>query len=422
MFQRTRLAFAAVLCLGQVAQAQTEKPGPRGPVGPQASIACKGVTIATGADIQAAVKANPAGTTFCLAAGTYTNQHVRPKAGDKFIGAVGTILDGGGKTNRAFVSTSATTNVTVQNLIVQNYIGGYQVPAIDGQNAIGWRILNNEVRQNDGVGVAFAGSTLVQFNYIHHNLESGYVSNPGSGILLVDNEIAFNNYTDKYDCNDECGGGKLWATNGAVVNHNYSHDNHGPGLWDDFNNNAIAYSWNRIENNYGAGIHHEIGYNATIHDNVILNNGSKAMKGPTCNWLWCAGISIAASGGVGDGGSIEIFNNTITPGSQYGNAIGLVQQNRSGSGEAGKPSMGAWHVQNVWVHDNTIDLSKGGNIGGVQDENNNGMFIASVHNNRFDLNHYILGTNTKGPFWWNNKEGNKAFWQSQGMDLNGTFQ
>jgi hypothetical protein len=36
------------------------------------------------------------------------------------------------------VSTSDTTNVTVQNLIVQNYIGGYQVPAIDGMWLIAW--------------------------------------------------------------------------------------------------------------------------------------------------------------------------------------------------------------------------------------------------------------------------------------------
>ena len=150
MFQRTLLAFAAVLGLSQVAHAQTAV-GPRGPVGPQASVTCTGTPLAPGANIQSAVNSKPAGTTFCLAAGTYTNQHIVPKAGDKFIGAVGTILDGGNKTVRAFASTSASTNVTVQNLIVQNYIGGYQVPAIDGQNATGWRILNNEVRQNDGV-------------------------------------------------------------------------------------------------------------------------------------------------------------------------------------------------------------------------------------------------------------------------------
>jgi hypothetical protein len=45
-----------------------------------------------------------------------------------------------------------------------------------------------------------------------------------------------------------------------------------------------------------------------------------------------------------------------------------------------------------------------------------------VHNNRFDKKHYILGTNAKGPFWWNNKQGGQSFWQGLGMDVNGTFQ
>ena len=54
-----------------------------------------------------------------------------------------------------------------------------------------------------------------------------------------------------------------------------------------------------------------------------------------------------------------------------------------------------------------FDLSKGGNIGGVQDIGNNAMFTASVHNNRFDRNHYILGTNDKSCFWWNENDGGK---------------
>ena len=55
-----------------------------------------------------------------------------------------------------------------------------------------------------------------------------------------------------------------------------------------------------------------------------------------------------------------------------------------------------------------FDLSKGGNIGGVQDIGNNAMFTASVHNNRFDRNHYILGTNDKSCFLrWNENDGGK---------------
>ena len=93
MFQRTLLAFAAVLGLSQVAHAQTA-------VGPAARSAHRLLSPAPAPSsrpartFRARSTPAPAGTTFCLAAGTYTNQYVEPKADDTFIGAVGTILDG----------------------------------------------------------------------------------------------------------------------------------------------------------------------------------------------------------------------------------------------------------------------------------------------------------------------------------------
>lgn len=394
--------------------------GPRAPVGQQGSITCTGTAIAAGANIQTAVNAAAAGTTFCLGVGTFSNQSVTPKAGDIFIGKVGTILDGGGTTVRAFASTSSNPNVLIENLIVQNYTGGSQVVAIDGQNATGWTIVHNEVRMNDGDGIAVAGAGLIQYNYCHHNLELCYGSNPGTGIQILDNEIAFNNYTNKYNCGNQCGGGKLWSTTGAVVSYNYTHDNNGPGFWDDYDNQSITYSFNRIENNW-TGIQHEIGYNTSIHDNTFLNNGKSAATNPSCTWLWCSAIGIYASGGATTAtpaGQVEIFNNTIVVASP-GNAVGLVQQNRQGvTGQ--EPCCGPWLVDNLWVHDNTIDLSHGGSIGGVTDfTGGNAMF--STGNNKFDRNHYTLGTNN-ADFWWNGSTGNKAFWQSAGQDPNGTFQ
>jgi hypothetical protein len=384
--------------------------GPTGAVGPVATT-CSGVNLSSGANIQDAVSSNPTGTVFCLAAGTYAQQHVVAKDGNKFIGAQGAILDGQNATSHAFDGTAS--NVTIQNLVIQNYTAGYQdAPIFALQSGPGWQILHNEIRYNAGTGVLVSYNVLVQFNNIHHNLEMGYGSDvPGTGIIFDSNEIAFNNYTDAFDC-DECGGGKLWASSGAQMTHNYSHDNHGPGMWDDFNNNNVTYAFNLIENNYMQGIHHEIGYNASIHDNVITNNG-RIWKYSSCGWLWCAGIDARNSGGV-NGGMVEIYNNQITPGSMGGNAVGLIEQTPN----AAQASMGTWVVQNVWVHDNFIDLTQGGSIGGVQDYGNNAIFTS--RNNRFDRNTYQLGTNTS-PFQWNNSGGGKSFWQSFGFDLNGTF-
>ena len=50
MFQRTLLSLAAVLGFSQIAHAQTAV-GPRGPVGPQASVTCVGTQLALGANI-----------------------------------------------------------------------------------------------------------------------------------------------------------------------------------------------------------------------------------------------------------------------------------------------------------------------------------------------------------------------------------
>src|SRR5215472_6862393 len=66
------------------APAPSTSVGPTGPVGPQSTITCSGVAIAAGASIQNAVNASPSGTTFCLAAGTYAQQTISPKARDTF--------------------------------------------------------------------------------------------------------------------------------------------------------------------------------------------------------------------------------------------------------------------------------------------------------------------------------------------------
>ncbi|TAM84375.1 MAG: hypothetical protein EPN47_01950, partial [Acidobacteria bacterium] len=53
-----------------------------------------GIQLSPGDDIQAAINANPAGSTFTLAPGLYRMQSVVPKAGDVFSGQTGAILDG----------------------------------------------------------------------------------------------------------------------------------------------------------------------------------------------------------------------------------------------------------------------------------------------------------------------------------------
>lgn len=400
-------ALVAVLFSG-VAMAA----GPRAPVGPQALPACVGVPLSPGSNIQGAVNANPNGTKFCLGAGTYLQQRVVPKVGNTFEGAVGTILDGNHVTVRAFDGGAA--NVTLRNLVIQNYKAGYQDAPVYTVNASGWKVLNTEIRYNAGVGILFKDDILLQYSFIHHNLEMGFGSDGGVGIVVSDNEIAFNNYLDTFDC-DECGGSKMWATTGAVVSYNHSHDNHGPGLWSDFNNVGMLIERNLVENNWGPGVHYEISYDAIIRRNTVKGNGKPNWSRWNCDWFFCSQILIAASGGV-NGGLVEVLNNKVTTPGPYADAIGLIQQDRT----SGQESMGPYKIKNVKVKGNDINVCAGGRVGGVQDLGSNEMFTAAA-NNHFLKNTYTLCSNTS-PFSWANSEGNAAFWKSHGMDQDGTFE
>ncbi len=48
---------------------------------------CSGVSVPVGGDIQAAIDANPANTTICLAEGVYRGQSLRPKSGNIIVGS-----------------------------------------------------------------------------------------------------------------------------------------------------------------------------------------------------------------------------------------------------------------------------------------------------------------------------------------------
>jgi len=52
------------------------------------------VTLSPGADVQAAISSNAAGTTFSFNAGIYRMQSIAPLTGDRFIGQTGADLNG----------------------------------------------------------------------------------------------------------------------------------------------------------------------------------------------------------------------------------------------------------------------------------------------------------------------------------------
>jgi parallel beta-helix repeat protein len=302
-------------------------------------------------------------------------------------------------------------DVTVANLVLEQAANEAQAAAVEGRQVTphrvgtGWRIHHNEVRLNHGAGLGFADDAVVTDNFIHHQGQLGFGA-WGTGSTVSSNEIAFNGMAG-YSPEWEAGGSKSWLTDRHTVTHNYVHDNRGPGLWTDGGNIRTEYAYNRITGNWGAGIQHELSYDAVIRSNEITGNGRRH-KG----WAWEAGIQIQSSGGTA--GPVEIAGNTV---SDNANGIALID---SGDRAHDQPAPHGPHVvRNVWVHDNRIALSAGQTTGAVQDVGDKAIY--SSNQNRFEANTYYLQSLTDPHFSWNDTDLNWAEWRAlgNGNDLTG---
>ncbi len=384
-----------------------------------------GVQLYPGDDIQAAVNANPTGTTFILNPGTYRMQSIVPRDGNIFSGQAGAIFNGAllipswqtssnlwvaqvsgisqASTYRGVcLSTSpacmypedlffdsqpqtrvaslaavvpgtwyfdyaaqkvyagsnpsghvteisalrsafsgTASSVTLRNLIIEKYasVAGYgaiQATSTSGAASNGWIVDSNELRFNHGMGLRISNSMKVTNNKFHDNGQMG-LGGTGSNVLIENNEIYKNNYAG-YSWNWEAGGNKFtWSTN-LTIRGNYSHDNNGPGLWTDINNDYVLYESNHTTRNVMAGIDHEISFHATIRNNLIENDGFSPL-GTGSIW-WGSGILIQNSSNV------EVYGNTVT---NCMDAIGGIQADR-GNAPDGTP----YRLMNLHVHDNIV--------------------------------------------------------------------
>lgn len=340
------------------------------------------IVVNPGNNLASLVGSNPAGTAFWIKAGTHVGQSVAPKDGNQFIGEPGAILDGN-KAQFAFAGVAA--NVVIQGLVIEDYTNAPQLGAIHGSGS-GWLVLDNEIRYNGTAGVVVPAGSLVSGNNIHHNGQIGLKA-VGANVVIDGNEIAYNNYLDAFDMNWEAGGTKFLDTANLIVRNNYVHDNHGAGLWTDYNNHGTLYEANVTINNYGPGIFHEISGAAVIRNNRVEGNGHR--------W-YLGGILVANSTGV------EVANNTLT-----GNNGGVMALNQVRD---------SWVTKNLWVHDNVASYTTGQT--GIFAEAN-GDVIYGAWGNRFDANSYVAVSGS-APFRW---VGDVAWdaWRAAGMDVSGSF-
>jgi parallel beta-helix repeat protein len=314
---------------------------------------------------------------------------------------------------RSLVQSTAD-DVTVANLVVEQAANDAQVGAVENRQSApyvpgvagsGWRILNNEVRLNHGVGIGFGSSSTIAGNLIHWQGQLGFGA-WGADSEIANNEISFNGGAG-YSGEWEAGGGKSWMTERQSVSHNYVHGNMGPGLWSDGGNIDTTYEANKISDNWHAGIQHEISYDAVIRYNEISGNG-RVHKG----WVWDAGIQIQSSGGLR---RIDVAHNVVA-----GNANGIVVIDSGGRALEEPAPHGPHTVQNVWVHDNKVTMFPGETTGAAEDTDDPGIF--TTNNNRFDRNTYYLQDLSEPCFAWTEGDLDWIRWQALGNDVNGRAQ
>lgn len=352
------------------------------------------VSIEPGESIQAAVNANPQGTTFLLRSGMHRGQQVDPKQGNTFVGEDGAVMHG--DSTLAWAIRGDADDVTIRNLKVVGYMPPVQWGAIEAEwdQGLRWTIEDVEVAYNASAGIKVGHDMVIRRVHVHHNGQIGLLGR-AHRLLVEDSEISYNN-VDGHDPLWEAGGMKFLRSDGVVFRNNHVHNNHGIGVWFDHDNINSLIESNRIEDNEVAGIHYEISFGATIRYNEIHDNG----EGSTDRFSR-AGILVYVSKDV------EIYGNTLS-----GNDQGIVglDDARSPAGE-----YGPFAVENLWVHDNDVTMQRGGS--GLYDWRGTGDIYDA--NNRFDNNVYRI-TGNDLPFWHGGRI-DEGSWQARGQDVNGTF-
>jgi hypothetical protein len=357
------------------------------------------VTVTPAQNLGTVADNAPAGTSFWLAPGTYhlgTGQYdqVTPQNGQTFTGAPGAIIDGQHKNLYAF--TGKATNVTVQNLTIQNFgsAGTTNNEGVVNHDAgTGWKMLNNTIQTNAGAGAFLGNSDTLNGNCLRNNGQYGFSSYLPDGVVnltVSGNEISGNN-TDNWEVRQPgcgcTGGGKFWDTKGATVTNNYVHNNRGVGLWADTNNTGFLFSGNYIADNDNEGLMYEISYNAAITNNTFIRNA--IVEGPTNTGFPSGAIYLSESGsdpraGSTYGSSFEISGNVFTDnwagiiawenadrfaGSPANSSSGYTTLVNPGVATESACGVSAniakspffddcrWKTQNIKVHDNTFNLT-----------------------------------------------------------------
>lgn len=281
-------------------------------------------------------------------------------------------------------------DVRIAGMIIEKFAPPAQSGAVHAEGSPGWVIEDSEIRYNHGAGLTLGPAMTVRHNHLHHNGQFG-INGSGTDVLVEFNEISFNNVAG-FNPQWAAGGTKFVMTKDLVVRNNYVHDNDGPGLWTDIDNERALISTNTVVDNGHAGIKHEISFEATIDLNLVVGNGFDHPVNRRG-----AGILVRESPGV------DVTNNQVLD-----NAHGIVAIQES------RPPgpRGEYRLEALTVVGNTIDLGYG-STGVIENVGDSGVF--SERGITFQGNTY-LRAEAGHPFLWAGESLDLDGWHAAGND------
>lgn len=340
-----RDAEIAVL-LARIEELEAQLPSPSPSPSPQPT--CTGVQVAAGANLVTVANAQPAGTTFCLAAGTFNigATPVTAQNGDVFQGTsrFATFIDG---------------NDTAQHLIVPASGAAYTVRELDASGAQG------DPACHPACGRAFrSGAGVVLESVECHDNSNQCVGGGGSATLR--DVHCFEN-SEEYSWRDAESGACVKVVRGGslLVEDSLIEGNNWNGLWCDFcdgNDSSFVVRDSIIRDNGYKGLSYEVsganGAFGLIENNVITGNGwryaingtpNNRPAGITCND--CRDLEIR----------FNIFGNQALDGLGQRRAVSLLDTDRA------EPQYGYQGLPGVFIHDNDLngDVIVGCSLSGV---------------------------------------------------------
>lgn len=300
------------------------------------------VRVAATQDLSTVAMRRPAGTIFCLGAGTFhLRERVYSQPGDRFIGRgrsetfirpadVGQLTNG-------FSSTSPTSTVPVTYAHFD--IGRFQAPLSNTScdDACGTAIAN--------IGSPVGGGVLIRDVRCHNNGTS--CIGHGYGSVIADNiECDHNGYHPDSLLLDYRSSACIKMTEGSmVVRDSYIHDNAFDALWcDHCGHSQSLIQHNIIVRNGRSGVYWEMSGQYVSGDHLVVRNNMIKNNGRNCG---PQGSQMAAGVTSEDGSNVLVADNRFGGNSACGDGGRRAVYTFDG------PADGV--VDNIMISSNTLD-------------------------------------------------------------------